>query len=747
MAREGNHSATLTVKGNARSANREVQALAQRTDKFERSVERSNVALDKQAAKLARASKAGQGMGAQVKSLSNAIAGPAGMVFAITGATAAYGAWNSRIIDSVNVTTDLRFSMEEITAAMDNMTTQHEAAAGAALLQSTSLKLTQDQMNKLSGLTATVADKNKKDLVTSWDAVSKAIAKGNVDRLRAIGLNTDNAKLLDEVARATGRSTTQIGLAERQQIAYNEVLRAMGEQAEIAGKGQDGMAFSFERAKNKAIDAFDALGRGLNSVPIQLREFRIEVERSMVDVLADADTSSKDAAERVDELGDATSGLGRQMVAMATLGNSELIPFLMDWETHSRTISGLMGNMPTINMRGGVGGIGGALQLGLDKARMGSAPPGALSKAWRTVADGAKDAGAALVELAKEAEKNARESHSRGGRGRKPAQALGRGFDGPTSVDSSEQQRHVDGIQDAEIEREIGRERRRAEVVAMRENNNRALLEADERARLRQAEIAVERAQRDQDEAALIVAKDQRDQAMHDRNLRRMEEDLRAREHAKETNRRWLQEQINDEEEVERKRLANLKSSTQVAQGANTIALNSSEIAKLAANETIKGEKRKAQFMQRAAGVQSLTIGALETVKAAAAFASFNYVQGAMHTSAAALAFARGGMLMSGNVGSLGGGGSAGGSSGGRSSQGSSRGRSGPSSDVSVPVSQQSQNTAIGDPISKDRRDPNAGGGNTFVTELHARMVTPDTVEMVTRMQRDQARGRGIRVA
>ena len=74
-------------------------------------------------------------------------------------------------------------------------------------------------------------------------------------------------------------------------------------------------------------------------------------------------------------------------------------------------------------------------------------------------------------------------------------------------------------------------------------------------------------------------------------------------------------------------------------------------------------EKRKRQEM-RGAGIQLLIQGAIETGKAIAAYASYNFVQGALHTAAAALNIGYGAALISGRIPVGGGGGSGGGGGG-----------------------------------------------------------------------------------
>lgn len=60
-------------------------------------------------------------------------------------------------------------------------------------------------------------------------------------------------------------------------------------------------------------------------------------------------------------------------------------------------------------------------------------------------------------------------------------------------------------------------------------------------------------------------------------------------------------------------------------------------------------ERRKRQEA-RAAGWQLMIEGVVQTVKAVAAYAGFNYVQGALHSAAAAFAFTKGGMLLAGRI-------------------------------------------------------------------------------------------------
>lgn len=65
--------------------------------------------------------------------------------------------------------------------------------------------------------------------------------------------------------------------------------------------------------------------------------------------------------------------------------------------------------------------------------------------------------------------------------------------------------------------------------------------------------------------------------------------------------------------------------------------------------------ERQRKIEARGAGFKLLIDGAVNTAKAISAYASYNYVQGALYTAAAAFNFAQGGMLLAGNIPGAGG--------------------------------------------------------------------------------------------
>lgn len=118
-------------------------------------------------------------------------------------------------------------------------------------------------------------------------------------------------------------------------------------------------------------------------------------------------------------------------------------------------------------------------------------------------------------------------------------------------------------------------------------------------------------------------------------------------------------------EEAKRKEIElTMRSRMEIASATQALTSQSAALAGFAAEAGIKGGKRREAAMKAIAGSELITIGIVETVKAVAAFAGFNYVEGALHVGAAALAYARGGQLLSQAGGSGGGGGPSGGFAG-----------------------------------------------------------------------------------
>jgi hypothetical protein len=238
--------------------------------------------------------------------------------------------------------------------------------------------------------------------------------------------------------------------------------------------------------------------------------------------------------------------------------------------------------------------------------------------------------------------------------------------------------------QRAEFEAQLAGSQRAAGFDAMNRDDMTARGEFDEQLGIAQRNQAVADAQAQynaQIEAAekehLKKLEEERKKA-HDAQVKRIAEETKAREAA-------------------------IRRQQQMHNVISSLSQQSIGLAEEVAVAVAGSERKRTLIMQGFQASQATAIGVMETVKAAAAFAALNPIQGAMHTGAAALAFAKAGLLAGGVIGpgaGGGGGGGGGGASsgfgGGGSSGGQSRGASGQSAPISRKGEQHAPPTAAG---------------------------------------------------
>jgi hypothetical protein len=151
-----------------------------------------------------------------------------------------------------------------------------------------------------------------------------------------------------------------------------------------------------------------------------------------------------------------------------------------------------------------------------------------------------------------------------------------------------------------------------------------------------------------------IAQKEELAQLTHERDLARLEEESKFDRRRADERERF--------HELELKRIEEKRKKQQDAIAFTGNALRSGfQLAGQISAAGIKDDDKRARHALRVRGIEAIAVGALETVKAVAAFASFNVPEGLLHTAAAALGFAQGGIMLSGNIPGKGGGASAGG--------------------------------------------------------------------------------------
>jgi hypothetical protein len=91
-------------------------------------------------------------------------------------------------------------------------------------------------------------------------------------------------------------------------------------------------------------------------------------------------------------------------------------------------------------------------------------------------------------------------------------------------------------------------------------------------------------------------------------------------------------------------------------QAANTAMGTAAEFGKTIIDAAIRDDAKRERAQLRMAGVMAIARAAVETVEAAAAFARYDFIGGALHTAAAALGYVQGGIMLAGRLPSQGGG-------------------------------------------------------------------------------------------
>lgn len=162
-----------------------------------------------------------------------------------------------------------------------------------------------------------------------------------------------------------------------------------------------------------------------------------------------------------------------------------------------------------------------------------------------------------------------------------------------------------------------------------------------------------------QTEAERIAWRNEARQLDHDEEMARLnEEDARKQAFAE-------HDRIRAENEIKRRK-AVYANAVRLTESGNSLLQKGADVASLIMSETIKNEDQRAKAELRARGIAAMGVGALETVKAVAAYADLNIPQGILHTAAAGMAFAQGAIMLSGRVpGEHGGGATAAANSGG----------------------------------------------------------------------------------
>jgi hypothetical protein len=202
--------------------------------------------------------------------------------------------------------------------------------------------------------------------------------------------------------------------------------------------------------------------------------------------------------------------------------------------------------------------------------------------------------------------------------------------------------------------------------------------------------VNVELLWRQRDAEALILAAQEGDEqlkvALHEQEMRRIDETKQAEAEREKNRAAWHKRFVDRKKEQEKAEAEQAKKFQQGLEATNRFMQQGRAFAGTIIDASIKDEDKRAKAHLYADGVAAMGVAGLETVKAAAAYASVNIPQGIAHTAAAAMGFIQGGMMMAGQVPS-GGSASAGASSGGGGGGQQRNASAAPTTPDSVPTS------------------------------------------------------------
>jgi hypothetical protein len=163
-----------------------------------------------------------------------------------------------------------------------------------------------------------------------------------------------------------------------------------------------------------------------------------------------------------------------------------------------------------------------------------------------------------------------------------------------------------------------------------------------------------------------------------------------------------------------------------------------SQLAGEVINASIKDDAKRERASLRLKGVMAIATAAFETVEAAASFARYDFVGGALHVAAATLGYVQGGIMLAGGIPSKGGGKAGGGASAGGGGFGEDQfGSSSLKDKPAAPLSSDELDDARGTSPRKSKPTGNGGGGT--VININGPLVTADSSYLLSQVDKKKA--------
>ncbi len=252
MAGSGQHRATVTIASRTQAAQADLAKMQAKLQRAELAANRLGTSAAKTATKVSM-------LGRAAKTARAGFDGAKSLGMGVVVAAVALDRMAERSIEVSNVYKKLTISVDAASDAVSWQVDQLVLAKNAAKLNSQGIMDSTADYAEYAGIIATAADAHGVDLEQALNSTTKAILKGNSRGLEALGIYVDMTHEVDELAKATNRSTVEVELWERQQIVTNAVMKQGAQQAFAYGGTVEDAAHGFAALKNKGIKELDDL--------------------------------------------------------------------------------------------------------------------------------------------------------------------------------------------------------------------------------------------------------------------------------------------------------------------------------------------------------------------------------------------------------------------------------------------------------------------------------------------------------
>lgn len=514
------------------------------------------------------------------------VLGAAGFIGVAIGAARRAGALVDKMVEVRNVFGNAVVNVDAAAFAVDNMTTKLELQRQANTLTNAELKLSDQTYAQFAGTVAKLADSTGRELVPMLRAATESIIRGNIEGIAGLGIKLDTLKILEREAAALGKTTAELTLVEKRQIALNALLIEGARATKDYEQVNLGLAGSFVQLKNASVDYWDAAFSGQQQVKAQ-RDQAIDLASEFRAQGLTLDEIKVKHEEWVATFGDGAAAMGQQVPRLDQVTEA--------WNRMEEGMRGVQDRLIETGREvtkfdfeslGLVGGGPAQSRAGAFKAKT--------KRGGGRAQDPATESELRLAEIAREQEASAGIGQTEGRRAQvdEELQIIQERNELELALEQERGQNILDmRLRQIEEARELG-----ADPIVMMEQEQEALIEHNDLLQ-----------ELNDDRVVRLQLVDDRRQIVHDANLKRMRVEANA----------------------EKRRAAEQRALFAAVTGAaQQHASNIEEASRLAG-------RGQAAAHAVAMGIR----GAVEVAEAAAAFARYDFFAGAAHTVAAGLAF------------------------------------------------------------------------------------------------------------